>query len=283
MAITAKTVQELRARTGAGMMECKKALEGAGGDIEAAVDALRKAGLKSADKRAGRETSEGRVDASIADDGKSGSMVSLTSETDFVARTDDFATLLSDLLGHVAAEGPDTPDSMLDQKLAGGSGETVQDAIKQLSGKLGENIQVAQIARFSNDAGRVGAYVHHNEKTGALISVTTKAPADKVDAFIRSLGMHIAAIRPTALSREEIPADLVERERQVYLESDEVKSKPEDKREHIVKGKLEKFFKESVLLEQPWVLDPKTTVKKVLASELGDDAKIERYALFQVG
>ena len=282
MVITAKMVQELRGRTGAGLMECKKALTECGGDVEEAVDNLRKAGLKGAEKRAGRETSEGRVRAFVSDDGHVGSMVSLTSETDFVSRTDDFAGMALELAEHVAAKNPDTAESLLDNTLDS-HGTTVGEAIKALSGKLGENMKVTELARFENERGRVGGYIHHDGKSGALVSLTTDRPSEEVDAFLKTLGMHITAIRPVALTRDEIPAETVERERSVYLGSDDVQKKPEDKREMIVKGKLEKFFKESALLDQPWVLEPKQSVQKALAEKLGPEARIERYSLFQLG
>ena len=282
MAITAKMVQELRGRTGAALMECKKALQVTEGDVEAAVDHLRKAGLKGAEKRAGRETAEGRVRAFISGDGRVGSMVCLTSETDFVARTEDFAQLADELAEHVASKNPDTAESLLDNTLES-RGTRVGEVIRALSGRLGENMRVTQIARFENEDGRIGGYVHHDGKSGALVSLTAGRPAAEVDAFLKTLGMHITALQPVAMTRDEIPADVVERERAVYLGSEEVLAKPEDKREMIVKGKLEKFFKGSALLDQPWVLEPKTSVSKALAAALGPDAKIERYSLFRLG
>jgi elongation factor Ts len=129
----------------------------------------------------------------------------------------------------------------------------------------------------------VRAFVSADGQVGALVSVTTDKPAAEVDAFLKTLGMHIAALRPVALTRDEIPADVVERERNVYMESEDVLKKPEDKREMIVKGKLEKFYKDSALVDQPWVKEPKQSVQKALAEALGADARIERYALFQLG
>lgn len=282
MAITAKMVSELRERSGAAMMECKKALTQTDGDVEAAVDFLRKSGLKGAEKRAGRDMAEGRVGVEIGADGKTGAIVVLTSETDFVARTDDFSALLGDLAKHVEEHNPDHPDAMGDQALAG-RGASVSESIKTLSGKLGENMKVTQTCRYENASGWVGSYVHHDGKSGALISVTTGASADDANAFLKNLGMHITAIQPKALNREDLPADIVERERKIIMESDEMLSKPEDKREMIAKGKLEKFYGESVLLEQGWVLEPKKKVKVALAEALGADAKIEAYSLFLVG
>ena len=282
MAITAKLVQELRSRTGAALMDCKRALQETDGDLEEAVDKLRKAGLKGAEKRSGRETSEGRVRSWISKDGTVGAMVALTSETDFVARTEDFARLADELAEHVANKNPDTAESLLDNPLDS-RGTTVGDAIKALSGKLGENMRVPTIQRYENPDGRVGGYVHHDGKSGALISLTTDADPAAADAFLKSLGMHITALQPAALTRDEIPAEVIERERRVYLESEEVLAKPEDKREMIVKGKLERFYKDAALLDQPWVLDPKTSVSKAAEAALGKGARIEAYALFRLG
>jgi elongation factor Ts len=156
--------------------------------------------------------------------------------------------------------------------------------LKQLSGKLGENMLVPKIARFENRAGRVGAYVHHNDKIGALLSVSAPAASpDEVTGFVKTLGMHVAANRPLALRRDDVPAELAERERQVYAQSEEVLKKPEDKRERIVGGMMEKFFSGAALLEQPWVLDPDTSVEKALQKALGKDARVEAFALFVVG
>lgn len=280
MAITAKMVQELRERTGAALMDCKRALESSAGDLEAAIDNLRKAGLKSADKRAGRSTAEGRVQACFAADGRSGAMVALTSETDFVARTEDFKVLLTKLAQLAFEKKLGSPEALLEQKLEGAS---AQEAIKSLSGKLGENVQVPKIAYLEVAKGQVGGYVHHNDKVAALVAIESDAPAAKLQAFLKDLGMHVTFARPQALVREEIPADAVERERAVLADSEDVKSKPEDKRERILAGKLEKFYAGLALLEQPWFKDDKQSVAKVLAAELGPTARIRGFSLFSVG
>ena len=277
MAITAKMVQELRERTGAPLMDCKRALESSQGDLEAAIDSLRKAGLKSAEKRAGRSTAEGRVRAWVAPDGHLGSIVALTSETDFVAKTEEFGKLADQLAQHVAKRAPANVDELLRQELA--QGGPIGETIKSMSGKMGENMQVASLARLENERGRVGAYVHHDNKQGALVSVTSSRPASEIEAFLRTLAMHVVARKPIALERAEIPAAVVERERAVYNESEDVLAKPAEKREFIVKGKLEKYFSSSALLEQPWVLDDAVPVHKALAAALGADARIEGFAL----
>jgi elongation factor Ts len=280
MAITAKMVQELRERTGAALMDCKRALETSAGNLEVAIDNLRKAGLKSADKRAGRSTAEGRVQGDFAADGRAGAMVAMTSETDFVARTEDFKTLLGRLARTAREAKLDSSAALLEQKLGSGS---AQDAIKALSGKLGENVQVPQVAYFANPKGYVGGYVHHNDKVAALVSVTTDAPAAKAQAFLKDLGMHVTFARPQALVRADIPAEAVAREKAVIADSEDVKSKPADKHARIVEGKLEKFYAGMALVEQPWFKDDKLTVAKVLAAELGPRATIDHFALFVVG
>jgi elongation factor Ts len=280
MDITAKMVSDLRERTGAALMDCKRALTACNGDLDAAVDYLRKTGLKSAEKRVGRSTSEGRVQGQFAADAKSAAMAMLTCETDFAARSEDFKILLTKLVKLAFDKRIGSPEALLEQRLEGG---TAQDAIKALSAKCGENVQLPQVSFLENKNGFVGGYIHHNDKAAALASVTTKASPEKAAEFLKNLGMHITFAKPQALSREQISADAVEREKVVYLESDEVKAKPEDKRAMIVKGKLEKFFGTVVLPEQPWFKDDKTTVKKVLADALGPDAKIEAFTLFVVG
>lgn len=278
--ISAKTVAELRERTGAALMDCKRALQEANGDLEAAIDYLRKTGLKSAEKRVGRNTAEGRVQAQYAGDAKSGAMAALTCETDFVARSEDFRALLTKLVRLCFEQRLNSVEALLEHKLDGAS---VQEAIKLLSGKLGENIQIPKVAFFENRAGYVGGYVHHNDKVGGLVSVTTDAAPDKAAEMLKQLGMHITFHKPTALSREHISVDAVEREKAVHAESDEVKSKPADKRDMIVKGKLDKFFAKEALIEQPWFTDDKQSVKKLVEGTLGPKAKVEAFALFHIG
>lgn len=280
MEITAKMVADLRERTGAALMDCKRALSATNGDLEGAVDYLRKAGLKSAEKRAGRKAGAGRVQALFSSDNRAGAMVLMTSETDFVPPTDDFKNLLGKLVKLAYDKRIGSREALLEQTLEGAS---VQDAIKGLTAKCGENIELPTVAYFENKNGFVGGYIHHDNKTAGLASVTTKATPEKAAEFLKQLGMHITFAKPQALSREQVPADAVERERVVYLDSEEVKAKPADKRDMIVKGKLEKFYAASVLTEQPWFKDDKTTVKKVLAETLGADSKIEAFTLFALG
>ena len=189
--ITATMVRELRDKTGAGMMECKKALTACDGDMEAALDELRKSGLKTAAKKAGRETSEGRVYAKVADDLRSGALVSISCETDFVAATEQFQGFLDDLASHVLEHKPSNLDECMTQQWKGDG--TVADALTQLVGRLGENIQIADVVAMENTSGGVGAYVHHDNKKGAMVSVTCPKPNGDT---LKELCMHAVVFQP---------------------------------------------------------------------------------------
>jgi elongation factor Ts len=280
MEITATMVRDLRERTGAGLMECKRALEAASGDFEGAIDHLRKQGLKSAEKKASREMGEGRVAAFVGPKGRVGALIAVTCETDFMAATDDFKGFLVALAKHVAEHAPKDLEELGGQKFAA-SGTSVGDTVKGLVGKLGENIQIARAVRYENMNGRIGAYIHHTQKVGVLVDVTTDTPEDKAAEVLKELSMHVASLKPSAAKRAEIPAADVERERAIFLE--EVKSKPAEMQEKIIAGKLEKFYADAVLPEQKWVKDDTKTVQKVLDEALGKGARIERFTRLQIG
>ncbi|MDZ4774634.1 MAG: translation elongation factor Ts [Planctomycetota bacterium] len=275
-------VRRLRERTGAGLMECKRALDAAKGDEEAAIDILRKSGLKSAEKKASREMGEGRVTTWIAPKSRVGALVALTCETDFVAATDDFNGLLAEVVKRVADDNPASIDTLLASKDSR-NGQQVGESIKLFIGKLGENTQVAKIQRYENMKGRVGTYVHHDKKKAALVSVTTDADEDKAQVFLKQLCQHIVSMVPSplAIRREEIPAAEIEREKAIYLE--EVKGKPAEMQEKIVKGKLDKFFADVVLPEQKWVFDDSKTVQKVLEESLGKGSTIAGFTNLRIG
>lgn len=279
MDITSKMVRELREATGAGMMDCKKALTATGGDHEQAVDFLRKKGLKSAEKKASRDMGEGRVTSSVSSDGSKGCLVAISCETDFAATTPDMEEFLSKLCDHVLEHNPSSVAELLGQNFAGTDAD-VETALKSVVGKLGENISIVDIACYTNDAGAVAAYIHHNNRVGVLVNATTKSKGDTAAGTLKSLGMHIAALKPACLNRDEMPADEVEREKAIYM--DEVKSKPENIQEKIVAGKLEKFFAERALVEQAWVLDDKLTVAKAMVAALGDGTTIDGFKRFEV-
>jgi len=279
MEITSKMVADLRERTGQGMMECKKALAATAGDLEAAVDWLRKQGMKSADKKADREMGEGRIAAHIEPGSRSGALVAMTCQTDFLAGSDEFRSLLGSLAPLATKSGLADVAALNAAKLPNGT--SVQDTVKLLVGKTGENIQVARLARYENKQGLLGSYVHHDSKKGALVSVTTTAPAEKAEQVLRELSMHVVMHNPSAATRAEVPAADLEREKAIYLE--EVKGKPAEMQQKIVAGKLEKFYADRVLPEQKWIKDDSKTVQKVLEDALGKGTKIEGFTRVQIG
>ncbi|HPF13852.1 MAG: translation elongation factor Ts [Planctomycetes bacterium] len=274
--ITAALVRELREKTGAGMMECKKALSASNGDLEAALDELRKSGLKTAAKKAGRATSEGRVYAKVSPDGKSGALVSISCETDFVAATNEFQSFLDDLASHVLEHKPADLDACLSQPWKGDG--TVADALKALVGRLGENIQISGAVFYTNPAGGVGSYVHHDNKKGAMVSITCAKP--NADTF-KELCMHAVVFNPPYQSRDQVTAEAVEREKEIIRAG--LEGKPADIQEKIMVGRLEKFYAETVITEQPWIKDDKLTVQKALDAALGGKAKLEGFTRFEIG
>jgi elongation factor Ts len=284
---TAKDVQELRQRTGAGMMECKKALEETKGNMESAIDLLRKKGIAKAEKRAGRAASEGKIVARVSADGKKGALVEVNSETDFVARNEGFGKLADQIVdalmkdesanGVVASvEG----SSLLQQKLGG---STVEGALKELSGTIGENLVVRRYARFTTD-GALGFYVHHNGKVAALVEIGGGS-GEAVQQLARTVAEHVTAGVPTvpaAVNREEVPQDLVDRERRIFTEQAAESGKPANIIEKMVGGRIEKYYKEVTLVDQPWIRDDSKTIRD-LVSAAGSGLKIRRFARFQMG
>ena len=284
---TAKDVQELRQRTGAGMMECKKALEETKGNMEEAIDLLRKKGIAKAEKRAGRAASEGRIVARIAPDGTTAALVEVNSETDFVARNEEFGKLVEGIADALMADASTDGivanadgSALLGRTLGNG---TVADAIKMLSGTIGENLVVRRYARFTTD-GALGSYVHHNGKVAVLVDVTGGS-GEAVQQVARTVAEHVAAGVPTvpaAVNREEVPGDLVERERRIFTEQAAASGKPANIVEKMVGGRIEKYYKEVTLVDQPWVRDDAKTIADVV-KEGGTGLRIRRFARFQMG
>jgi elongation factor Ts len=264
-AISASLVKELRDKTGAGMMDCKRALEETNGDLEAAVVLLREKGMASAAKRAGRDTSEGKVGYRLADDGGRGTMVAVGCETEPVSNNDEFLAYAKDVLDAVDARG------------AGAEGE-LEEARVQLAVKLGENIAVVGTARFERvDGGVIAAYAHPPAtKIGVLVQLRGG------DADLgRKVAMHVAASPSTQwIGRDDVPAATVASEREIYTNSDEVQSKPEQAREKIVEGMLSKrFFAQTVLTDQEWIHDGSKTVGQALQEAGAEILEFERFQL----
>src|SRR5690348_12449835 len=253
-AYTAKDVSELRQRTQAGMMDCKKALEECGGDMDQAVEWLRKKGISRGESRAGRAASEGKIVSRVTTDGSTGVLVELNSETDFVARNEAFGQTVEQIADTLLAEGSidgvvtTTEGSPLLQTKFGGTG-TLADALKQLTGTIGENIVLRRYAKFGG-AGAVGAYVHHNAKVGTLVEIAGLT-GEAGQQLARTIAEHITAGVPTvpvAVTRDDVPAALVDRERRIFSEQAAASGKPANIVEKMVQGRIDKYYKEVTLL-----------------------------------
>ena len=287
-AYTAKDVSELRQRTQAGMMDCKKALEECQGDMDQAIEWLRKKGISRGESRAGRTASEGRIVARVATDGSTGALVELNSETDFVARNEAFgqtAEKIADtLLAQGAIEGvaASAEGSPLLQTAFGGAG-TLAESLKQLTGTIGENIVLRRYARFGG-SGAVGAYVHHNAKVGTLVEIAGLT-GEAGQQLARTIAEHVTAGVPTvpvAVTRDDVPAELVDRERRIFSEQATASGKPANIVEKMVQGRVDKYYKEVTLLDQPWVRDDSKAIRD-LVKAAGDGVSIRRFARFQIG
>jgi elongation factor Ts len=275
---SAKDVAALRKATGAGMMDCKRALEESGGDLETAKDWLRAQGITKQEKRAGRAAEQGAVDVVV--DGNRGAVVELTCETDFVAKGADFRDLVTALTRHVAEHGDADVEG---QPFDGG---TVGDAIKTLGVMVGENVGLGRVARFESADGIVDGYKHIQNERGTIGALVELGGVDSADAKAREIAhdvaLHVASAAPRYTSRDDVPADKVDKERSVLEELTRNEGKPEQAVPKIVEGRLNGFFKDVVLVEQPFVRDPKTTVGKLLG-QLGDEAAVHRFVRVKIG
>ena len=284
MAITASMVKELREMTGAGMMECKKALTEADGDMDKAVDVLRTRGLAAVAKKAGRATNEGTVMALVSDDAKVGALVELNCETDFVGMNEKFKAYAEKIARAALAAKPADLDGL---KAAEFEGETVEAIVTDCIHVMGENTQLARFAVV--EAGAVASYIHGGGKIGVLVTFDVDGIDATSEDFVhygRDVAMQVAAVTPIAATREDVPADVVEHEMGIYKAQAAESGKPENIQEKIATGRLEKFFKEQCLAEQEFVKNPDQTVNEYtaeVAKKLGGSIKITGFKRFQLG
>jgi elongation factor Ts len=282
--ITAEMVKTLREKTDAGMMDCKKALKETGGDLEAAIAYLRQKGLAVASKRAGRGTSEGLVWAHLAPDHQAGVLLEVNCETDFVAKTDSFQELGSRLAEQLAAAALETVEELLAQTAPHLPGLTVADYVNDVIAKTGEKCHVRRFIRYQGDL--VTAYIHHGGKIGVLLELQGSGATPEALAAAKDLAMQVAAANPLALSQEELSADLVAKEKAIYEAQAAASGKPAHIVEKMVAGRLEKFYKEVCLLQQPFVKNPDQTVAQFLkevGQKLGKELQVRRFTRYQVG
>ncbi|MGD8933270.1 MAG: translation elongation factor Ts [Gammaproteobacteria bacterium] len=269
MQITAAMVKELRERTGSGMMECKKALQETDGDIDAAIENMRKAGLAKADKKAGRVAAEGRIAINISEDGKSAVIVEVNCETDFVSGGEDFMTFVNEIAETALANKPDSIDALLE--LSADGAQTVEEKRKSMVSKIGENIQVRRFHIMNATAGSFGSYLH-----GTRIGVLLEMENGNED-LIKDIAMHIAASKPTCVTEDQVPAEMLEKEREILIAQAQDSGKPQDIIEKMVDGRIRKYLAEITLVGQPFVKDPDKTVGSLLKDEGADVKGFVRY------
>ncbi|PRD42257.1 elongation factor Ts [Phyllobacterium phragmitis] len=287
MSISASQVKELRELTGAGMMDCKAALAETNGDMEAAVDWLRKKGVSKADKKAGRTAAEGLI--GVASAGNKAAVVEVNSETDFVARNDAFQAIVRNVA--TAALGTDGSTEAVAAATYPGSSKSVTETIKDAIATIGENLSFRRSAALSVGDGVVATYVHNGVsdglgKMGVLVAIETTGNADAAQAFGRQVAMHVAATNPLALTSAEVDPVAVEREKAIFADQARQSGKPENIIEKMVEGRMRKFFEEVVLLSQAFVINPDLTVEAALKEAektIGAPAKITGFVRFALG
>jgi elongation factor Ts len=271
MSISASVVKELRERTGAGMMECKSALVEAKGDLEAAAEILRTRGQAKADKKAGRVAAEGRIELALSADGRTGVLVEINCETDFVARDAGFLGFAGQAAQLVLGKAPSDVAALMQQPTA--SGATLEAVRQELVAKIGENINIRRF-EIVRATGRLATYVH-GTRIGAIVDITGGD-----DELGRDLAMHVAASRPQCVTVEEVPAETLERERRILTEQAAQEGKPPEIVAKMVEGRLRKFLNEVTLLGQPFVKDPDTSVGKLVKAR---QATVQRFTRLEVG
>ena len=282
--ITAKMVGDLRAKTGAGMMDCKKALTEAGGDMEQAVDLLRKKGLSAAAKKSGRVAAEGMIAA--AGEAQCGALVEVNSETDFVAKNDAFQVFVKGVADVVLDKAPADVEALKALDFPG-TGRNVGDELTHQIATIGENMNIRRFARLESKSGLTANYIHGAGKIGVLVQLDTdKADDPRVAETAKLIAMHVAAASPQYLTREDVPSDVIEREKDIMRAKAKESGKPENIIEKILEGQINKFFGETCLLEQVYVVDTDHKVGKVveaLAKEVGGQVTLTAYERFQLG
>lgn len=272
MKITASMVKDLRTKTGAGMMDCKKALVEADGDVEKAVDILREKGLSQAAKKASRVAAEGAVVSAISEDGKTGTIVEVNCETDFVGSNDDFKALAHSIAQQIIAVNPADVDALLASDM---NGKSVKDTVTEAVAKIGENISVRRFVRYESAEGKVYSYIHGGGKIGVLVEL--KGGDDELG---KDIAMQVAAANPSYLDRSEVPQAEIEHEKEVFAVEARNEGKPEKIIEKMVLGRINKYYKEVCLVDQEFIKDGDLTIAKLLKSK---NAEVLRFARYQLG
>lgn len=279
--ITSKMVQELREKTGVGMMDCKRALEEAKGNMEEAIKLLRKKGLSVAEKRATKAAKEGQIATFISSDFKKGVIIELNCETDFVAKTDDFKNLLFDIGNQLLNSESKSVDELLEEKYALDTSMTIKEKIFTVIGKIGENIQLRRFAKLEGDF--VSSYIHAGGKIGVLLSCKVQKVDEKTKEVCKDLCMQVAASAPRFISERDIPKEVLDNEKEIYKEQIIASGKPANIVDKIVDGKMGKFFEEVCLVHQQFIKDDKIKVSKYISTSISEPFEVIGFKRFQVG
>ncbi|AIY82733.1 MAG: elongation factor Ts [Clostridium baratii] len=281
--ITAKSVKELREKTGAGMMDCKKALTETNGDIEKAIEVLREKGLAAAAKKAGRIAAEGIVKTYVSEDKKTASIVEVNCETDFVAANEEFVSFAEKVAELVANTSVETVEELLNEKMGDA---TVQETLTALVAKLGENMTVRRFERLALENGAIESYIHGGGRIGVLVEVSTEGNADVASEVAKEVCMQVAAANPLFLNRDSVDQEALEKEKEIYRVQALNEGKPEKIVEKMVMGRIQKYFKEVCLVDQVWVKDGDKTITKLVeekSKEAGAPMTITKFVRFERG
>ena len=271
--VTAALVKELREKTGAGMMDCKKVLTETDGDLEKAAELLREKGITKAAKKSGRVAAEGMVEAYISEDEKVGAIVEVNSETDFVAKNEEFRTFVMDVAKQIVKNNPESVEALLAEPAMFEEGKTVNEALIGKIATIGENISIRRFARFETTDGLIEKYIHGDGKIAVLVNMTSGTKE-----LAKDVCMQIAAARPEFVKQEEVPAERVEKEKEILKIQTMNEGKPEAIAEKIVLGRINKFYQEICLVDQEFVKDPSKKVSDILK-----DSKVLEFARFETG
>lgn len=284
MEITASMVKELREKTNAGMMDCKKALKESGGDVEKAIDILREKGLSQAAKKSGRIAAEGLTAALISEDGKKGVVLEVNSETDFVAKNEEFKNFVSELANIIVINSPKDVESLKSVEMA--DGKNVQEVLTDKIAKIGENMTIRRFAMEHVNNGSVVSYIHGGGKISVIVALESEGEKEALDELGKDLAMQVAAMNPKYISKDDVDAEFLAHEKEILVTQALNEGKPQNIVEKMVEGRLNKELKEVCLLEQAFVKDADLTVKKVIANtaaKIGKDIKIAGVQRFEVG
>lgn len=290
MSVSAADVKKLRDSTGAGIMDCKQALTETNGDVEKAIELLRKKGIAKAEKKVSRETKDGLIECYILPESRTGVILEVNCETDFVAKTPDFKNFVHNTAVHIMNKKPANLAELMAQNFLSDPPTTIEQSQKALIGKLGENITIKRFEFYQSEKGLIDSYIHPGSKLGVMVEVKcdndSATQSTDFRRFAHDIAMQIAASSPMVVKRDELPPEIIEKEMNIYKTQAENQNKPEHVAAKIAQGKMEKFYQEVCLMEQSFVKDPNKTIGelvKEMVVKFGDNITIRRFVRFQLG